>query len=305
MLVKSSLIFALFTTTISGDFVLKTKSKQNRHVYIRSEKNKRNEEELTTQQTLLTTLNPTTIVEETLCPNITKNIIKDERRIQLFRDPRDNWCAKKKYTGYNEGDEIWYSPCQADSSTNSVAQKFKWSRFASESDVNDTFSIKSRGAKVFKGIDLCWSVEDPISNSEKKKKRGFRLINDQRLVLASCNESLDNQKFLEIEGRIHVYSNTNLCVGFATGFVEDDGVALGVSKCFANSFDFETGCDNGDDTIRPVLGNEEESLCWFKKFLGYKSGHDIFVKNCGVTDQNRYKSGKYRKELKRAENEYF
>ena len=99
----TKILFLALITTIKGGFVVKTNSKQNRHVYIRSEKNKRNKDVTTTQQSLTTILNPTTVEETIACPNITKNIIKDQRRIQLFRDPRDNWCAKKKYTGYRGG----------------------------------------------------------------------------------------------------------------------------------------------------------------------------------------------------------
>jgi hypothetical protein len=103
-----------------------------------------------------TTESPTTqeITTEAPLPctsQFTSQLIKPDKTIRLFGHSNSNFCVLKKYSDYNEGDEIWFGPCQVTSKRQTRSVKYQW-----EHDVT-TKQIKSVGAEVTAGLNLCWS----------------------------------------------------------------------------------------------------------------------------------------------------
>lgn len=229
----------------------------------------------------------------------TVTMINEDHTIRLLASNRQDWCVFKKYSDFKAGDEIWYTPCRAGNANVNKARKYTWMY-----DV-ETHQIQSKGALEVKNKRLCWRIDNPDRPSK------------QRIRIQACDSNDIKQKWIMIAGRIHpeFALNHRTCVGVETeehvldnaNFDEaTTGIAITTSDCYPNMFGltntFGGGCSNlivgGDmisDDIQAVrpLGQNDENLCFFKKYTGYNNNDEIWIAACGADNANVNKAGKY------------
>jgi len=223
-----------------------------------------------------TTESPTTqeITTEALpCTSqFTSQLIKPDKTIRLFGHSNSNFCVLKKYNDYNEGDEIWFGPCQVTSKRQTKSVKYQWEHDAT------TKQIKSIGAEVTAGLNLCWS----------------NTVNEARVVLKTCDSADTTQRFILIDGRIHLDRADGLCVGVDQENMDDtNGGPMVATRCWSNSFGNACG-DLGDPVDMSVRVSLKDNLCWHKRYVFYQPGHAMFVGYCDVENENHHRAGKYK-----------
>ena len=227
-----------------------------------------------------TTESPTTqemTTEELSCTSeFTSQLIKPDQTIRLFGHSNENFCLLKKYNDYNEGDEVWFGPCQVTSERQTRSLKYQWEHVVS------TKQIKSVGAQETAGLNLCWSIES------------LEEFTKQRILLKTCDSADVTQKFVVIDGRIHSDTESRLCVGVDEENMDaTNGGAIVSNNCWSNTFGNACG-DFGDPVDSSVRVSNIDNLCWHKRYMFYQPGHTVFVKSCDVENDNHHKAGKYK-----------
>merc|ERR1712166_1066885 len=88
----------------------------------------------------------------------------------------------------------------------------------------------------------------------------------QKILLQVCNETAVEQKFVGVDGRLHLEVNRGLCVGLNKAAGEDDGglpesglLPVSISKCYVNTF--TDACNNFGDENENVHPSFSENLC--------------------------------------------
>ena len=77
--------------------------------------------------------------------------------------------------------------------------------------------------------------------------------------------------------------------------LSDSGLLpVSISKCYVNTF--TDACNNFGDENENVHPSFSENLCWFKKYSGYREGHNIEIATCDgdVFHENPHKSGRFK-----------
>merc|ERR1712048_670545 len=129
------------------------------------------------------------------------------------------------------------------------------------------------------GSDRCWLAPSLTRPYQKIKMRKCENIN-------RSNDQENRQKFIEIEGRLHLEANQKLCISVDTNVV--------LKTCFGNNFAIDdTGVSiiNSDSTIRPF---EHNFTCLFYN-AWVTAGAEVFLGNCAdVNHQNPQRANKYK-----------
>lgn len=156
----------------------------------------------------------------------------------------------------------------------------------------ETHQIQSKGALELKNKKLCWRIANLARNGK------------QRIKIQACDADDDNQKWILIAGRLHPEFGTRLCVGVEEHALDsngDSGIAMTTVDCFPTTFGFGA-CNNPEEggnmladslnAIKP-MGQDDENLCFFKKYSGYNNRDDIWIKACAADHSNVNKAGKW------------
>merc|ERR1719198_1775364 len=129
----------------------------------------------------------------------------------------------KKYSGYNNGDEIWIKTCDAANNNANKAGKYQFS-YDKESG-----RISSEGSRM-KDADnvMCVRITNP------------NMIYKQRVRIAPCNPNDGNQQFDFRDGRIYSRTNSRVCAGYEYHKLRDDGNNVGTpllfNTCYPNAW---------------------------------------------------------------------
>jgi hypothetical protein len=149
-----------------------------------------------------------------------QSLVGADQTIRPFALDSDS-CLFKKFTGYNNGDEIWLKSCADSSHSNAnKAGKFQWSYDAA------TGLITSEGSKI-KDVGNVYCMK--INNSNRFYK--------QRVKLAKCDANDPLQQFDFINGKLYAKSNHRLCAGYEYDkMAASSETAFIFSTCFPNAF---------------------------------------------------------------------
>ena len=132
-------------------------------------------------------------------------------------------CFFKRYTGYNNNDEIWIKPCDAQNTNPAKAGKYHFS-FDQESGL-----IASEGSRV----------NDP-ENVYCLKLNSNTRFGKQRIKITKCNANDELQQFVYRDGRIYSKGNSRLCAGYDFHFIPANGqTAFTFRTCVPGLFAFE------------------------------------------------------------------
>jgi len=135
----------------------------------------------------------------------------------------DNLCFFKKYSGYNNGDEIWIKSCDASNSNANKAGKFQFSYDAETGRITSVGSVNKDPTEP-----KCIRITNP----DMKFK--------QRVRIARCNPNDGNQAFDIQDGRIYSRTNRRVCAGYEYHKLVQDGAAAGTpllfNTCYPNAF---------------------------------------------------------------------
>lgn len=137
------------------------------------------------------------------------------------------------------------------------------------------------------GSDRCWLAPSMT--------RPFQKIKMRNCDSSSFNRNTDNvelrQKFVNIEGRLHLESNQNLCV--AVNEQQDDASVV-LKTCFGDNWsvdDIGDGIVGDDDTIRPFRHNL--TCLYYNAWV--TNGAEVFVGDCTDVDhQNQQRRNKFK-----------
>ena len=146
----------------------------------------------------------------------TGDLLADENlAIKPMGQDDENLCFFKKYSGYNNGDEIWIKACDATNANPTKAGKYQFTY-----DVT-TKRITSEGSRL-KDADNLFCLR--ITNPEMRYK--------QRVRIAPCNPNDQNQLFDIEDGRIYSSVNHRICAGYQYYKLRDDGATRGTALMF-------------------------------------------------------------------------
>ena len=139
----------------------------------------------------------------------------------LFADSVN--CLFKRYSGYNNGDEIWIKPCDTGNANTAKAGKFQFTYDKMTGLIASEGSRLKDANKVF-----CLKLN---SNTRFYK---------QRIKLEECDADEILQQFDYRDGRIYSRGNSRLCAGLEFDKLSADGQTPFVfSTCFPGLFAFE------------------------------------------------------------------
>jgi hypothetical protein len=133
----------------------------------------------------------------------------------------DGTCLFKKYSGYNNRDEIWIKPCDASNANAAKAGKYTFSYDA------ETGLISSEGSRV----------KDP-DNVKCLRINNKNRFYKQRMRIFGCNADDELQQFDLVDGRLYSRANPRLCGGFEYYKLAADatnGTPFTFSTCFPNA----------------------------------------------------------------------
>ena len=240
-----------------------------------------------------TTTEPVTTTEEVtteparLCSTEWANtIVQEDNTIRFLDSSRRDWCIFKKYADFKAGDEVWYAPCDVTASNLNKAGKYTWIYN------QETKQIQSKGAQELKNKRLCWRIPQTSK------------LGKQRIRIQACDDDDINQKWNIIAGRLHPVGGERLCVGIQENLLDEAGnagIAMTTIDCYPHIFgagacagsESEDLIADADKAIRP-MGQDDENLCFFKKYTSYNNGDEIWIKGCDAGNANYIKAGKYR-----------
>ena len=124
-------------------------------------------------------------------------------------------CFFKKYSSYNNGDEIWIKTCDANNANQNKAGKY-WFRYdLTTGRIHLPGSILKAGS-----TEYCMRITNP----DMKYK--------QRVRIAPCNPNDKNQRFDFTDGKIYSRENRRVCAGYEYHKLLTDGNANGTPLLF-------------------------------------------------------------------------
>lgn len=138
---------------------------------------------------------------------------------------------------------------------------------------------------------MCWRIPQTAK------------LGKQRIKIQACDDDDINQKWNIIAGRLHPVDGERLCVGIQENLLDEAGnagIAMTTIDCYPHMFGSgacakSEGQDliaDADKAIRP-MGQDDENLCFFKKYFAYNNGDEIWIKDCDAGNTNVNKAGKY------------
>ena len=134
----------------------------------------------------------------------------------------DGTCLFKKYSGYNNRDEIWIKSCDASNININKAGKYTFSYDAA------TGLISSEGSRD----------KDP-ENVKCLRINNKNRFYKQRMRIFGCQADDELQQFDLVDGRLYSRANPRLCAGFEYYKLSADfaqGTPFVFSTCFPNAF---------------------------------------------------------------------
>ena len=150
-------------------------------------------------------------------------ISDDIQAIRPMGQNDENLCLFKKYSGYNNGDEIWIAACGADNANVNKAGKYQFTYDT------ETGRITSQGSLV-KDANAPFCLR--LTNPAMKYK--------QRIRIAPCNPNDTNQQFDVEDGRIYSRENHRVCAGYEYHKLVTDGATKGTpllfNTCYPNAW---------------------------------------------------------------------
>jgi outer membrane protein assembly factor BamB len=156
------------------------------------------------------------------------DMLADENNaIRPMGQPNDNLCFFKKYSGFNNGDEIWIKSCDASNNNVNKAGKY-WFKY--DEATGRITSIGSENKDANKPYCL------RITNPNMKYK--------QRVRIAPCNPNDSNQIFDIEDGRIYSRENHRVCAGYEYHKLVQDGASKGTPLLFNTCYPNAWGVSN-------------------------------------------------------------
>ena len=135
----------------------------------------------------------------------TDYLVSSDLSVKPFGDATN--CLFKRYSGYNNGDEIWITTCDSENANSAKAGKFQFSYDEVSGLVTSEGSRLKDPESVF-----CLTIN---SNTRFYK---------QRVKLAECDSDNELQRFDYRDGRIYSRGNLRLCGGMEFGKLAAEGM---------------------------------------------------------------------------------
>ena len=208
------------------------------------------------------------------------SFVRNDSTIRLFGSLSESHCVYKKYTGWIENQDLFYSDCDINSSNPSKRAKYKW-EFDQES--GQIFAVD-----ILTNPKFCWKLAD------------LNRFTKQRVKISRCaiegSANYEKQQFVYLNGRIHAKNSLRNCVGIELHSFDQEG-PLFSTDCYASLWGdnllSKTSCSETETELLPI----PFSLMAFNASSEDRDDHEMsfrpFGENVSTFDGNGEITGSY------------